>query len=80
MFLYKLEGKRMNAEEFSEWLLDRMEERHLNCLQLAKLTGLSHVTIGYYITATRTPTFGSLKLILDALGKKVLIVDKEGKE
>ena len=67
----------MNAEEFSEWLLDQMEERHLNCYQMSKLTGLSHVTIDYYITAKRTPTFGSLKLLLDALGKKVLIVDKE---
>lgn len=66
----------MDAEQFSEWLLNQMEERHLSCYQLAKLTGLSHVTIGFYITATRTPTFGSLKLILDALGKKVLIVDK----
>lgn len=65
----------MDVEEFSEWLLDQMEERHMNCQQLAKLTGLSHVTIGFYITATRSPTFASLKLILDAFNKHVEIKD-----
>ena len=67
----------MDTEEFSTWLLKEMAERHMTCNQLSKLTGLNHVTIGYYVTATRTPTFGSLKLILEAFGKKVLIVDKE---
>lgn len=66
----------MDVDEFGEWLLNEMEKRRINCQQLAKLTGLSHVTIANYITFTRSPTFGSLKLILDALGKKVLIVDK----
>lgn len=66
----------MDVEEFGKWLMDQMEERHMNCYQLAKLTGLTHVTIGYYITATRSPTFASLKLILDAFGKKVSIIDK----
>lgn len=65
----------MDVDEFSEWLLDEMEKRHLNCYQLAKLTGLTHVTIGYYITATRSPTFASLKLILNAFDKHVEIKD-----
>ena len=65
----------MDVDEFSEWLLDEMVKRNLNCYQLAKLTGLTHVTIGYYITATRSPTFASLKLILDAFDKHVEIKD-----
>lgn len=65
----------MDIDEFSEWLLDQMEERHMNCRQLAKLTGLNHVTIGFYITATRSPTFASLKLILNAFDKHIEIKD-----
>lgn len=65
----------MDIDEFSEWLLEQMEERHLNCNQMANLTGLTHVTIGYYITGSRSPTFASLKLILDAFGKHVEIKD-----
>ena len=67
----------MNAEEFGEWLLDEMEQQGLNSYQMAKLTKLSYMTIVYYITGKRVPTFGSLKILLDVLGKKVLIVDKE---
>ena len=67
----------MSIEEFGKWLLDQMIEKNLNCLQLAKMAGMSHVTIGYYITGTSSPTFWSLKQILDALGKKIIIVDKE---
>lgn len=67
--------KCMDVDEFGEWLLDEMEKRHLNCTQLAKMTGLHHVTIASYITFTRSPTFASLKLILDAFGKHVEIKD-----
>ena len=65
----------MDIDEFSEWLLEQMEERHLNCNKMAAMTGLTPVTIGYYITGTRSPTFASLKLILNALNKHVEIKD-----
>lgn len=65
----------MDTEEFGEWLLDEMEKRHLNCHQMSKMTGLSPVTLANYITFTRSPTFASLKLILDAFGKHVEIKD-----
>lgn len=65
----------MDVDEFGKWLLDSMEERRLNCYQMANLTGLSHVTFGYYITGSRSPTLSSLKLILDALGKHIEIKD-----
>lgn len=65
----------MDTEEFGEWLLDEMEKRHINCNQLARMTGLTHVTIANYITFTRSPTFASLKLILNAFDKHVEIKD-----
>ena len=63
----------MDVDEFSEWLVDQMEKRHLNCLQLSKLTGLIHPTIAYYITGTRSPKLDTLKLILDAFNMHVEI-------
>ena len=67
----------MDTEEFSNWLMRQLAEHHMTCNQLSKITGLNHVTIGYYVTATTSPTFASLKLILDAFGKKVQIIDKD---
>lgn len=65
----------MDVDEFSEWLLNQMHERHLNCNQMAKITGMTPATFSYYITGTRSPTFASLKLILDAFGKHIEIKD-----
>ena len=68
-------GGLVDSEQFGEWLVDEMAKRKLNCNQLAKLTGLSPVTIGFYITQTRSPTFGTLKILLDAFDKHIEIVD-----
>ena len=65
----------MNPDDFSTWLMNEMRNRKLTINQLAKMTGLNHVTIGYYVTASRSPTFASLEMILKALGKHIEIVD-----
>ena len=48
----------------------------MSIYELAKKTGLSYVTIRYYIQEKRKPTLGTLEVILKQFGKKVQIVDK----
>ena len=60
---------------FGEWLLNEMEKRNMTRADLHRLTGLNHVTIGYYLTFKRMPTLGSLNLILKVFGKHVEFVD-----
>ena len=61
---------------FSEWLMDELEKHNMSVFNLAKQTGLSYMTIRYYVQEKRTPTLGSLEVILDQFGKKLQIVDK----
>lgn len=65
----------MDEYWFGEWLLDEMEKRGLTKRQLAKMTGMSTVGIGYYIDFKRHPRADSMRIILDALGKHIEIVD-----
>ena len=62
--------------DFSEWLITELEKRKMSIYELAKKTGLSYVTIRYYIQEKRKPTLGTLEVILKQFGKKVQIVDK----
>ena len=66
----------MTDEEFAEWLADEMGRQGLTRKELAEKSGLSVVTIGYYLTEKRSPTMQYVKLVLDALGKRMVIVDK----
>ena len=67
----------MDEFDFGEWLLDEMEKRGWTCYRLAQITGMSPVSIGYYLTFKRSPTLTSLKLILDAFGKHIEIKDNK---
>lgn len=66
----------MTDKEFAEWLADEMGRQGMTRKRLSKLSGLSVVTIGYYLMEKRSPTMRCVKLVLDALGKKMVIVDK----
>ena len=61
---------------FSEWLMDEMEKHDMSVFQLAKLTGLSYMTIRYYVQEKRKPTLGTLEIILDQFGKKLQLTDQ----
>ena len=66
----------MDEYWFGEWLLNEMEKQKLTNGMLAKKSGVNIVTIRYYILFKRMPTLATMQLILDALGKKIEIVDK----
>ena len=61
---------------FHEWLMDELEKHEMSVFQLAKLTGLSYVTIRDYVQEKRKPTLGTLEIILEQFGKKLQITDK----
>ena len=69
----------MTDEEFAEWLWDEMSQRMLTIKEFAEVTTLNPVTLRHYLHAMRSPTMSYVKIILDALGKKLVIVDKEEK-
>ena len=66
----------MTDEEFAEWLADEMGRQGLTRKALAEKSGLNVVTIGCYLMEKRSPTMQYVKLVLDALGKRMVIVDK----
>ena len=66
----------MDEFDFSEWLGDALNEKKMNHTTLAGMSGLNPQTIWYYLIGKRSPTLASLGLMLDALGKRIEIVDK----
>ena len=66
----------MDEFDFSEWLKNTLEEKKMNHVTLAGMSGLSPQTTLCYLTAKRSPTLYSLGLMLDVLGKRIEIVDK----
>lgn len=64
-----------NAFRFDLWLHNEMQKRGWNTTDMAEASGLTHVTIGYYLRNTRTPTLYSFGMILKALGKHIIIED-----
>ena len=69
----------MNMEdwtEFSEWLKNELEAQGLSSRKLEKLKGISHCTTQEYTRRKRCPSLDMFLRVLDALGKKVMIVDK----
>ena len=66
----------MTDEEFAEWLFAEMDRQMITTNELCEMTTLSAPTIRHYLYAQRSPTMSYVKIILDALGKKIVIVDK----
>ena len=62
---------------FSEWLENELKSRKMSQRALETLTGISQHTISKYISRGFSPRLCNLNEILNVLGKKVIIVDKE---
>ena len=61
---------------FSEWLMEELELHKMSVFELARQTGLSYITIRYYLQEKRKPTLGTLEIILKQFGKKLQITDE----
>ena len=66
----------MNEIDFSRWLRKTLDEKKMNHTTLAGMSGLNPQTVLYYLMGKRSPTLASFGAMLDALGKRIEIVDK----
>lgn len=66
----------MDGEAFAEWLSDEIDKSKMTRNELADRSGVSVVTIRHYLYKMRSPTLQYMTLLLDAFGKKLVIVDK----
>jgi len=68
----------MSGDEtrFDLWLAREMEKREWDIFDVELESGLNHETVKSYLKGTRLPTMSSLLLLLDAFGKRMVIVDK----
>lgn len=62
---------------FSDWLIDMMEEKNVSSKQLANDTGMSYVAIRFYVTEDRNPSLNTFLMFLDYFGKRMEIIDKQ---
>ena len=67
----------MNDFSLSEFLYNEMKKRDMNQKEFAKLVGYSDMSISHYINCKRCPSLDIFIEILDALGKRFVVVDKE---
>jgi len=65
----------MDDHWFSQWLRREMEDQELTRKQLAEKSGISIATIGYYLNAERLPTLFTFGALVNALGKRIEIID-----
>ena len=65
----------MDIEHFGAWLKDELDKRDMTCYQLAKISGITQVTLLKYIRCERNPSLLAMNVLLDALGKHLEIVD-----
>ena len=62
---------------FNVWLYNEMKNKHLDSFDMEVLSGVSKSSIEAYLKDRQYPTLRSFELILDALGKKFIITEKE---
>lgn len=61
---------------FSEWLMDEMEEQGLKVIDLAKMSGMTPAGLRNLLYEYRCPRFDTFRRIMGALGKKIEITDR----
>ena len=61
---------------FSRWLEDELKARNMTEQQLSEMTGITQAAISHYKNCKRFPTSVKMNDILNALGKRIVIVDK----
>lgn len=70
----------MDTETFSKWLKKQLEEHHMTQVELAKRSYITVQAVSHYISGRNMPTYSVMEALLNALGKKLAIVDKEEEE
>ena len=61
--------------DFAEWLKGQMRKRGWDALDLEVESGLSKVTIQYYLRGIRKPTLASFEVLLETFGQHLKIED-----
>ena len=69
----------MDEFSFSEWLEAELKRQNMTYTELARRTYMTPLTISNYVRCMRFPNICTVNDILNALGKKIVIVDKEEK-
>lgn len=64
--------------DFAEWLAEEMDKQNISTNELAEKAGVHRLTIQYYLEYKRLPNLATMLVILDALGKRIEIVEKDG--
>ena len=64
----------MTEFDFAEWLAEEMDRQGISINELAEKAGVHRLTIQYYLEYKRSPKLSTLKVLLDALGKRIEIV------
>jgi transcriptional regulator with XRE-family HTH domain len=67
----------MDTATFSEWLKDQLKQQNMTQVELAKRSYISVQAVSHYICGRSLPTYPVMETVLNALGKKLVIVDKE---
>lgn len=66
----------MDEFSFSEWFENEIKERKLRYIDVSEMTGFSRKTISEWINCKRFPTIMSVNDVMNAFGKKIIVVDK----
>ena len=65
---------------FGEWLLNEMEARGISVVKLAELSGVTAAGLRSILYTDRNPKMDTMQKITAALGKKIMIVDRDEEE
>lgn len=70
----------MDGLDFSQWLREELVNRNMPQAELARIARVAKPTISHYVRGTRSPSILMVNDILNVLGMKLVIVEKEGAE
>lgn len=60
-----------------DFLKEEMKKRNISVFKLSQRTGITAPALHNYVAGRRSPQLSIVEEILDALGKKLVVVDKE---
>lgn len=69
----------MDEFSFADWLTKELKDQHMTGVELSKRAMVSLHSIYKYKDGQRSPTIIMANDILNAMGKKLVVVDKEQK-
>lgn len=62
---------------FAGWLESELKARDMKAKQLSEMTGITEASLSHYRKSRRNPNIATMNNILNTLGKKIVIVDKD---